>query len=144
MLVPRSCIRGGFWIGSMALIGVLASGCRTTPEPDYSGSMELQGTLRCCVNMGDEDIPEPKSGGWYIQLDSSYRFGGVKVDRLDVLPLYSFQMEDLQRLDGRDVNVIGFVTKAFVIQRNEWSYGIKIISIEAADKVRSPRNGKRN
>jgi hypothetical protein len=139
--MPQIFTATGLRHRAISLFGFLVLGCASVPEANYAESVTLEGALHCCMIVTDPDIPEPTVVGWYVVLGKPMMVGRQSLERLEIFPIYRFQVEELERFDGRSVKVSGFVEKAFLIERDEWIYGIKLISIEAVGSWPSSASG---
>jgi hypothetical protein len=136
--IQHRSIAAGIRAWLTGLCGALVIGCGASYDIEYSENITVEGALRCCVIFSDEDIPEPKTTGWYIELGSPLKIGRRSLKEIEVFPIYRFQIEEMERFHGKQVRAAGFIKRAFAMERNDWVYGLKLISIEAAGEEHAP------
>ena len=122
---------------------MLVVSCSLYQKTEYPSNITIDGTLKCCKNLLEEEVPDQTSFGWYVELDSPIKFGKQSIQAMEVFPVYQFQIEELVRFDEKKVTVVGFLTRGYIAERNEWIYGIKMIAIDdqlGASSKRKPVN----
>ena len=115
---------------SVGLLGMLVVSCGLYQKADYPSNITIEGTLKCCKNLLEEEVPDQTSFGWFVELDSPIKFGRQSVQSMEVFPVYQFQIDELVRFDEKKVRVVGFLTRGYVAERKEWIFGVKMISID--------------
>ena len=114
-----------------ALIGLVAVQCSSLKHRERAAEPQnvvVTGELKCCVG-----APINNTLGWFLELDMPLSVAGKEMKIVEVMPAFQFQLESMEELEGKQVEIMGLIIQVYGPEMGKWIYILKLISVQTLE-----------